>query len=849
MYAERYILSFVSDRGNDYKIVILQQGYVGAAEQKKLGAAPSLSIEEGDGRIKGSSLAFSIQADVEGELQGLYTTNNKEFKVYLYRNETLYWQGYLLPELYSENYIDPPCDVAVTATDQLATLKDVVYQGEDVQTSVYGIMQDILAETHIALPIVTHLQITADGKPLLQNSYISAAAMNGKSCYDALNALLLSCNACLMQNGNEWLVTSLTDASTTYLRYDEAIERPHITLGQMHRADVYPDGSLQMVNAPAYKGATVEYAHILKNSMLKNADCKNRDNWSWTPYTVSTQFPSEIADWAGTVHKCYAWALYKIDFKKNASLHLWQDIELKQDANFVYNLSFKYLMTNSSDLLLLAVMHIGDDGVTRRLTANGWESGLYAQDKNSYIEVTGKDNPILWVWDIANISNYEEANVSFTLPEVSGKLRVGFINYGEIDNTLAVTYITQVYLTLQGVSGRTSTTLVEQNATTAQEEVVLSYGDKQESANAPLLVLNTLNSAASIPIENWLLSGKEFSSYFLMMLQDLSRYYGSKRMQLQGNIMGLQPLQPYYDDVFSGKTLRLVSAQMDLLEDVANVIIEEVPVAFVDYDTVVYATDNAVTENQTTGSATVVGGGGESYLSLQSDGDVNVKNNRPLTGREARFEQLAIPQQLPAEPKEGEVYAYVSGLNGNSVDLTPLFERVNIGTADNPEYALVPKKFNGQAVGVVSDTFITAGGRKSGQGSPTEGATTLGGLVNVEPIVDKVSGTAKVLIKPANGTHWTIAELSELVGNASNAVTREELEETEEVTAAAITDLNRRLKQTNEEIVTDYTSRLSEIAKQLNQVILDNEEVTAAAITDLNRRVNELFRMIELLNR
>ena len=106
-----------------------------------------------------------------------------------------------------------------------------------------------------------------------------------------------------------------------------------------------------------------------------------------------------------------------------------------------------------------------------------------------------------------------------------------------------------------------------------------------------------------------------------------------------------------------------------------------------------------------------------------------------------------------------------------------------------------------------------------------------------------------MLIKPANGTHWTIAELSELVGNTSNAVTREELEETEEITAAAITDLNRRLKQTNEEIVTDYTNRLRETAEQLNQAILDNEEITAAAITDLNRRVNELFRMIELLNR
>lgn len=639
-YTERYILTFVSERGNDYKIVVLQKDYTGDIYYKKLGVAPTLSIEEGDGRIKGSSLSFSIQADVEGELVVLYTTNNKEFRVLLYRNDNLYWQGYLLPELYSENYIDPPYDIAVTASDQLAVLKDLLYEDEDVEKSIFEIIQTILGKTQIDLPVVTHLQITTgDGKQLLQNSYINAAAMNGKSCYDALNALLISCNACIMLIENEWLVTSLTDASTDYFKDNEIIQRPHTSIGRMYRDQAYPIGSLQMMNAPAKKGADVEYAHILKNSMLKNADCTNRDYWRWTPYTVNTAVPAEIPDPWGVVQKCYAWGLYKTEFSKDSSLHLWQDIELLQDDNFNYNLSFKYYMTVNSDKLLLAIMHIGDDGVTRRLTANGWESGLFATDKNAYIEVTGKNNPTAWIWDIANIEKYEEVNISFTLPQVSGKLRIGFINYGEEESLLSLTYITRVYLTIQGVNGKKSTSLVEQNATSAQEQVMLSYGDKQESANAPLIVLNTLNDASGVPIENWAISSKEYSSYFLMMLQDYSRYFGSKKMQLQGNIMGANLLRPFYTDAFSGKVMRLVSYQYNLLDDSLSLTIEEVITAFVNYEVVVYATEN---KEQNTSS---VQGGSSAGNTVAQNGCVKYGE----AGQNQRLYQLPEAEDTEAE--------------------------------------------------------------------------------------------------------------------------------------------------------------------------------------------------------
>lgn len=661
-YGGRYTLSFVSDRENDYRIEVLQQGYTGAAMVKKLGGAPTLSIEEGDGRIKGSSLAFSIQADAEGELSGLYTTNNKEFKVLLYRNGALYWQGYILPELYSENYVDPPYDVAVTATDQLATLKEIAYQGEDAQVQILEIAKGILLQSQVDIPCRLHMQIdNAAGVSVLKGAYINASAFNGLSCYDALNAILLSCNCCILQMANEWLITSLTDTSTTYETESGSQEKAHCTLGQMGDADVCPDGSLSMVNAPALKGVTLNYNHILNNSLLKNADCTSRDGWLNTlPDGLEVKFPTEL-EIAGQIYKCHCWSLPYKDLLTDSALQVWQEISVRADDEYSYSLSVDYQMVRDNSTLLVAIVHVGIDGVTRRLTDSGWSTTASVQAYSSYITVTGNDT-YTTVMGLANSEQYERATIKFNLPPVAGTLRIGFINSNQDKEwgDWGAIYITKIYLSVLDIAGSTSTSLVEVNATGAQEEIGLVYGDGVASANADKLVLNTLRDAAGGKIAVWSLAGQSYDSYFLAMLQDLSRYMGVKKVQLQGSVMGTDVLHPLYKDVFSGKVLRLLNGQYNLLEDSMSVVLEEVPSAFVDYDVVVYAADNKTgSPSQTSASGGGVPSVGENYLTLQADGDVLVKGERPLSGKEARFENVALPSAAP-ERTSDRTYIYSS---------------------------------------------------------------------------------------------------------------------------------------------------------------------------------------------
>lgn len=728
-YSEKYIMSFVSERGNDYRVVILQQNYTGEAVQKKIGVAPVLSIESGDGRIQGSSLAFSIQSDTEGELRGLYTTNNKEFKALLYRNEVLYWQGYLLPELYSENYIHPPYDVAVTATDQLATLKDVAYAGEDAQTSLLDIIKNILSHTQINLQCKVHMNLNdSNGISVLRGSYISAATYNGQSCYDALNAVLLSCNCCIMQMGNQWLITSFTDYSNSYDLEGSEVLEAHATIGQMHQGDVWPSGSLNMVNAPALKGAKVDYNHTLRNSFLKNADITSREDWMYTPDPKDDgRYPGILEAEDGKKYKCFFWLLYQRNISSDSSLQLWQDVRLSQDPGQVYSISLKYLFSIAADLLLLSVTYYGDNGQTYRLTGEGWTTNFSNSNLSSYIQVTGKQQNVPYIWDVADMSKYETATVQFELPATSGSIRIGFINstadYAEPTNRPSSINVTQVYFTVSSVTGQTATTEVEKMATSAQEELELGYGDKASTINGNQLVLNTLRDAEGAAKSVWNLSGREFPSYYMAMLQEYSRYYGSKKMQLQGVVMGKDAFRAFYIDSFSGSVMRLLSGQYNLLEDEVNISLEEVVTSFVDYDTVVYATDNKPQQNNSSSAGAVVSGGGATTLG----GLINVDDSVDEVDTEVQVMIKDVDSKVWGKRPLGEV-------NFNEQKTSEY-----LATNDYLTKAELEKLFYYDAehdavrtsLSLIVDKWVTFGGAAMGSGSVT-GATTLAGLNDVQ---------------------------------------------------------------------------------------------------------------------
>ena len=94
-----------------------------------------------------------------------------------------------------------------------------------------------------------------------------------------------------------------------------------------------------------------------------------------------------------------------------------------------------------------------------------------------------------------------------------------------------------------------------------------------------------------------------------------------------------------------------------------------------------------------------------------------------------------------------------------------LWEKINIGTETSPIWAVIPKDINGNSVGVISNTFITAGGINSNNSSSQ--ILTLGNLINVNDSVDNIEENSVILVKEASSTEWSVKLLSDIGFNES----------------------------------------------------------------------------------
>lgn len=79
-YSARYIFSFRDILDGDVLITIAEQGFSGAAIRRSVGGSPVLKCEDG-GAIKGMSLEFPAECEVEDEFAILYTPDPYRFQV------------------------------------------------------------------------------------------------------------------------------------------------------------------------------------------------------------------------------------------------------------------------------------------------------------------------------------------------------------------------------------------------------------------------------------------------------------------------------------------------------------------------------------------------------------------------------------------------------------------------------------------------------------------------------------------------------------------------------------------------------------------------------------------------
>lgn len=254
-YGELYRFVFDAANGPEVTISVAKKDYTGEVYRRAVGGSATLRRER-SGCILGSSLAWSAECLSEDEFAELYTSDPTLYCVSLRFSGTTVWQGFITPELYSSPWVDTPYDVTLTATDNLAELKNSTFKATgDIR--VEWLIRNLLEITGISISSVQDMDVAYISSMKGDRKHISDLTVNvdhlaGETCYDVLNSVLESLHAVLYLDyaTESWVVMRETDVSAANVGF--------LTFGKLDGlSDLAVNGSLAMEIVPARKELTV----------------------------------------------------------------------------------------------------------------------------------------------------------------------------------------------------------------------------------------------------------------------------------------------------------------------------------------------------------------------------------------------------------------------------------------------------------------------------------------------------------------------------------------------------------------------------------------------------------------
>ena len=265
-YGTIYEFRFDGINGDDVDIFIAKKNYTGSVTRRALGRTPILKRER-SGSILGTSLEIYAECRVDGEFAQLYTSSADEFRVEVYKRQNMLWRGFVSPELYSEPDIAPPYDVQIIATDGLGELKDHDYRFYGKAT-LRNHIQHALAPTSLQgdITLISSLSWEDDASANAPSSLLEMVTdlshLEEESCYDVLQSILTSLNACITQQDGGWMVIRESDL------YLNALRLPTASFGSMTKAQWWPVGNMSIDIIPAKKEVSVVHENQYRENIL-----------------------------------------------------------------------------------------------------------------------------------------------------------------------------------------------------------------------------------------------------------------------------------------------------------------------------------------------------------------------------------------------------------------------------------------------------------------------------------------------------------------------------------------------------------------------------------------------------
>lgn len=580
-YGLKYRLSFDSVSGTPCEINILEAGYEGPVENRNLGSAPVLKMDDGEA-VRGTSLELSIETCFDGDLREFYTTDRKKFRVEVYRSGVLFWSGHILPELYSEPYISVPFDVSVTASDGLGLLKNIPF-GLSGKRSVFDVIKYCCEQTGLVLNYVFASKLLATGMSgvasVYTQAFVDCNAFDDADCYEALEKVLITFGSYIKQKDCKWHVLRYTDQDTDLMEYDPSCNfaggfRPVMkTLGAIGD-DTYPVGQLESEIVPARKDFTMEQPYELYPSLLKDYCFAAVGSWILSPGVRFMRVDEET----------YC-ELKPTKLPEKLEAYVMQSISVEA-CNRPFRIEFQFsicLMSNreigsidmSTGRSFRLEIFITDSGGTRHyLSAEGWGT------KKTYIEVRGDvQNGKLRITDGVNYdyipASFETFRINLERIPYSGEMAFRIVNpykYYTVPGTPAFDDYNDMniiclkeFVFTSDVDGNPDVNvLLNPEASTSAPSLKVGFVDAPFTENARGIFKNILMTSGGFTSE-WYCRGSGLDSFANIALQDMSSRIGVPSFCLHGVIHATD--FDLLSDKYSGRKLYLKEYSYDLMEE------------------------------------------------------------------------------------------------------------------------------------------------------------------------------------------------------------------------------------------------------------------------------------------
>ncbi len=243
-YGPYYRLEYDDPVGGVTRIDIAKRDYSGSVTEVKGAGLPVERSLKGEGSqdkfesILATKTTVNLTSETNFAFQTLYANSPEEFRIYTYKNSTLFGVYKALPQQYAEDYKAPPYYVSIIATCGLPNLKDYIFLQDDGQRFyssmkaielIAYILKKTKLELHIRVGInlyATDMDSDDDDDPLDQ-AYVDCDTYyidkSDPTLDYVLSEILAPFGATILQEFGVWNIVRVEEkrAEYDYREFDE----------------------------------------------------------------------------------------------------------------------------------------------------------------------------------------------------------------------------------------------------------------------------------------------------------------------------------------------------------------------------------------------------------------------------------------------------------------------------------------------------------------------------------------------------------------------------------------------------------------------------------------------------